>query len=82
MKNDQTDQNIHIYIINYIHQVNVISDVACQGEDRLLQCEMQNAEVDSNIQQYRKIIFEDAFLKTSEKANVSFNLIFCGINVR
>ena len=49
----------------YADTVAVVDDTACPGEDRLLQCELKNREVASNIVQYRKEIFEDAFKKSS-----------------
>ena len=54
-------------LASYPETVGLVKDAACPGEDRLLQCELNNREVLSNIIEFKKEIFENAFVKAASQ---------------
>lgn len=55
----------------YADSLALVSDARCEDEDRLLQCEMEGREVDSNINNVnRKELFDFAFIKTGHQIKV------------
>ena len=56
----------------YLSTIQQVSDIKCPGEDRILQCELQNGKAGSNIDvKNRAKLLQDAFLKSFEDPNVS-----------
>ena len=60
----------------YIGTVGKISDTRCPGEDRLLQCELENGAATSNINEGDRFkVLNSAFLKSYIDENVSYSFI-------
>ena len=56
----------------YIGTATIISDTKCPGEDRILQCELEDGKADSNIAENTRFsVLNHAFLKTYIDENVS-----------
>ena len=56
----------------YLSTIQQVSDIKCPGEDRILQCELQDGKAGSNIDvKNRENLLQDAFLKSFEDPNVS-----------
>ena len=55
---------------NYGNTVQLISDVSCPGEDRLLQCELNGGKVGHNIPDATVTTYNPMFIKTAYYSRV------------